>query len=428
MTAMPQRPSLLFINQHYYPDFASTGQHLTDLAEHLAEDGFEVHVLCSRGRYLAGKLQAPKEEVHNGVTIHRVDGTSFGRGSHLGRIADYASFYAKALRRVLFGRRFDAVIVLTTPPLLVVLGGLAQRLRGQRYGVWSMDLHPDAEEALGMLRPGSLALRILHTLNDWGYRNAEFVVDLGAYMKARLRKKGVAAERLHTIPVWSKRDEILPTPVEGNPLRAELGLQDRFVVMYSGNAGLAHRFDEVLKAMQALREHPSLYFLFVGGGPRRAEIEAFIAEHGITNARYLDYFPREQLKHSLTLADAHLLTLRPDMAGIAVPGKLYGIMAAGRPTAMLGPEASEPAQTILRERVGFVVDPAKPSATDRLIGGLLDLAADPDEARAMGERARAAFLAQYEQEVACRMWGTLLTRQLADPVSEPDLELNPVPA
>ena len=26
---------LLLVNQHYYPDVASTGQHLTDLAEHL---------------------------------------------------------------------------------------------------------------------------------------------------------------------------------------------------------------------------------------------------------------------------------------------------------------------------------------------------------------------------------------------------------
>ena len=36
---MADSPSLLFINQHYYPDFASTAQHLTDLAEHLAGAG-----------------------------------------------------------------------------------------------------------------------------------------------------------------------------------------------------------------------------------------------------------------------------------------------------------------------------------------------------------------------------------------------------
>ena len=36
---------LLLVNQHYYPDVASTGQHLTDLAEHLAGEGYAVEVL-----------------------------------------------------------------------------------------------------------------------------------------------------------------------------------------------------------------------------------------------------------------------------------------------------------------------------------------------------------------------------------------------
>jgi glycosyltransferase involved in cell wall biosynthesis len=176
--------------------------------------------------------------------------------------------------------------------------------------------------------------------------------------------------------------------------------------MYSGNAGLAHRFDEVLQAMHTLQNHPELFFLFIGAGPRRKEIEDFAARHNIENFRYLDYLPREQLRYSLSAASVHLLTLRDDMAGIAVPGKLYGIMAAGRPVAMVGPEASEPAQTILQEEVGFVVDPGRQgrAATARLVEGLLRLCEDEVLRVEQGARARAAFLQKYEQEVACEMW------------------------
>src|SRR5690606_9453597 len=131
---MADKPSLLFVNQHYYPDFASTGQHLTDLAEHLAAEGYDVSVLCSQGRYLAGTLEVPKREVHRGVTIRRVRATAFGRGTHLGRLIDYASFYLQVLLRVLVGRRYDYVVVLTTPPLLGTLGAVARALRGQRSG------------------------------------------------------------------------------------------------------------------------------------------------------------------------------------------------------------------------------------------------------------------------------------------------------
>jgi glycosyltransferase involved in cell wall biosynthesis len=410
-------PSVLFVNQHYAPDVASTGQHLTDLAEHLAARGFRVSVLTARAKYLAGALDAPAEEVQNGVSVRRVRTTGFGRGRHLGRIADYAGFYAQVLRHLLTGPGYDLVVCLTTPPLLSFACALARRVRGQRYAIWSMDLHPDAEEAVGMLTPGSPASRALHFLNDVGYKTADLVVDLGPYMKERLVEKGVAPDRLRTIPVWSKKDEIRPLDRADNALAAELGLADRFVVMYSGNAGIVHRFDEVLEAMRRLRDRDDIYFLFVGGGPRRAEIEAAIEADGIQNARYLDYFPRERLTESLSVGSAHLLTLRDEAAGVAVPGKLYGIMAAARPTIVVGPGRSEPAETVRNEGAGLVVDTQREphAAADRLDAAIRQLADDPDACAAMGARARAAFLARYEQAVACDAWAEALAGTLGRP-------------
>src|SRR5215467_219675 len=214
---------LLLVNQHYYPDVASTGQHLTDLAEYLAREGYSVEVLTGRGRYVAGKMNVPACEVRNGVTIRRLRTTSFGRASHVGRVIDYLSFYVRVLGTLLFGRRRDGVLFLTTPPLLSFLGAVARALRGQRYGVWSMDLHPDAEVASGMLREGSAVARLLEWVNATGYRHADFVIDLGSYMKARIVAKGVPIERTHTIPVWSAKEEITPIPRDENPLLDALG-------------------------------------------------------------------------------------------------------------------------------------------------------------------------------------------------------------
>ena len=179
MTTKSDAPSILFINQHYWPDFASTAQHLTDLAEYLVREGFQVHILCSRGHYLSGSLEVPTREVHNGVHIYRVPATAFGRGTVAGRLLDYATFYTSTLAHTLFRKQFDLVVTLTTPPLLPILGAILKRLRGQRYGIWSMDLHPDAEVAAGMFDEGDAATQALHVINNYGYRNAAFVVDLG---------------------------------------------------------------------------------------------------------------------------------------------------------------------------------------------------------------------------------------------------------
>ena len=54
---------LLFVNQYYWPDHASTAQHLADLAEHLAARGHEVHVLCGQGAYKPGTPKLPAQEM-----------------------------------------------------------------------------------------------------------------------------------------------------------------------------------------------------------------------------------------------------------------------------------------------------------------------------------------------------------------------------
>lgn len=357
-------------------------------------------------------MEAPKCEVHNGVSIRRLASTGFGRGTLVGRALDYASFYVQVLSRGLFGPRRDCVIYLTTPSILSFVGRVVWTIRGQRYGVWSMDLHPEIEEALGIFREGRPFTRLLHACARAGDRGAEFVVDLGPHMKRRLVARGVEEARTRTIPVWSWKEEIEPVAPGENPLRAELGLDGRLVIMYSGNAGLAHRFDEVLEAMRRLAGRSDLYFLFVGGGPRRAEIERFAETHAIRNFRYLDYFPRDQLKHSISIGDVHLLTLREDMAGLAVPSKLYGILAAGRPVIVIGPRASEPAETVETGGFGMVIDPEgdERDPVDALVSALHELQ-DRELRAQMGRRARTIFLERYERDVACRQWAGLLRRE-----------------
>ena len=404
------RPTLLFVNQHYHPDVASTGQHLTDLCEYLAERGYSVEVLCGRANYLAGRMPSPRHETHNGVRITRIRTTGFGRGKHIGRLIDYATFYVQVLWTLLASRsRHDGVIFLTTPPLLSFIGWIARLLRGQRYGVWSMDLHPDAEIASGMLTAQSKLGRFLSWAMAVGYRHADFVVDLGAYMKARLVAKGVRSERLHTVHVWSRAEEIEPMSRTANPVREELALGDRFLVMYSGNAGIVHDFDDILEAMRRLNDDPRLYFLFVGDGPQRARIEAFAREHKLSNFTYRGYFPRAQLRFSLSAADAHLISLREPFVGIAVPGKLYGIMASARPAMFVGPERCESADSIRDAGCGVVIYPAAGEGAARIVETLRAWAADPTESRRMGERGRRAFLETYEREPNCEAWVEVIT-------------------
>ncbi len=404
---------ILFINQYYWPDQASTAQHLTDLAEFLAAQGFECHVLASQGRYKPGEPRPLAFEQHEGVNIHRVPATSLGRRGTWARMTDYLSFYSGALFKALQLPRFDLVVTLTTPPIIGLIGSMLKRRKGTRHIYWSMDLHPDASLALGrMSRQGRFG-RLMYNVSGAIYRNADKVVVLGPYMADRIALKQVAVERIATIPVWSRRDEIYPLPRDSNPLRKSLGLERSFVAMYSGNLGLAHSFDEFLEAARSLRDRSDIVFVFVGEGPRKDEVRAARDSEGLSNIRLLDAVPRDRLHASLSMADAHLISMRPEMNGIVVPGKLYGAMAAGRPVIFVGPEHCEPADTVRSAGCGFTLTSGDAPG---LIASIEKLASNPSLARRMGERARSAFIAHYEQKLCCRKWCELIEETLTEPL------------
>lgn len=407
---MTRKPSILFVNQHYWPDVAATGQILSDLAEHLVGKGFEVGVVCSQGAYEGGRVEAPGREIRRGVRVTRLPSPALGRRSHRGRLLEYVAFLAQVAARLATGRRWDLVVLLTTPSMLPVSGWVAKRARGRRYAIWSMDVHPEVEVTLGIL-PRRVA-RALGPLDRASHRGAEFVVALGPRMKERLVAKGVPGSAIRTIPVWSRDVEPDGAGRSGNALARELGIGEEFVVMYSGNAGLAHRFEEVLEAMDRLEGDPELEFVFVGGGPRKAEILARAGRN--RNFRYIDYRPRRELADSLALADVHLLTLRGDMAGLVVPVKLYGIMAAARPVVMVGPRGSESGRTIEEAGIGHVIDPDEdgPAAVEGLVEALRALRADPEERRRMGQRAREAFRATFERGVCCAEWERVIRQAI----------------
>lgn len=402
---------LLFINQYYWPDHASTAQHLTDLAESLAARGFECHVLCSQSRYKPGDPTPPAEETRNGVHIHRVPATSLGRKSTLARMTDYLSFYARAVVKAARLPRFDAVVTLTTPPIIGLVGTILRKLKGSAHVCWSMDLHPDASLALKRMSPTNPVVKGLRWLSDAVLRQADRVVVLGPYMGDRILMKGVRADRVVEIPVWSRKDEVYPVPHASNSLRKKLGFKDELVCMYSGNLGLAHTFDEFMAAAKAMRDRADVVFLFVGGGPRLAEVKAAKERDGLDNVRILDYVAREELHLSLSVADVHLISMRPEMTGIVVPGKLYGILAAARPAVFVGPAHCESADLVRRSGGGFAVPFGD---ADGVVKALERLRSDRNLARQMGEKGRAAFLASHEMGPCCYQWFEL-TRGLLAP-------------
>ncbi|MFZ5831584.1 MAG: glycosyltransferase family 4 protein [Planctomycetota bacterium] len=391
----------LLVNQFFWPDAAATAQLLSDLGEDLAAQGCSVRAVAGRGHYAGNQAAVlPRRESWRGIEIRRVACTSFGRGSTLGRITDYLTFLVGAKAGILFGARQDVAVCLSTPPLLAVLG-LVARLRGARFVYKVEDLYPDVAVALGTFRDGSAVARAFDRLSRALLRRADAVVALDGAMATRLRERG--ARRVEVIPNWADGSAIRPDTEAGAASRREHGLGGRFVVLYSGNLGLAHRFDAVIEAARRLAVvRPDVVFLFVGDGPRLAEVRRGVA--GLGNVRFMPYQLREALNGLYNAADVHLVTLRDEVAGMLSPSKYPAALAAGKAVLLVGGEGADLWREIEEEQLGWCC----PHDADAVVAALKEALQIRGLVEQRGASGRRVFEAKYERKACTARWAELL--------------------
>ena len=403
---------LIFVNRFFFPDFSATSQLLSDLAFHLAASGREVHVVTSAQIYDAPRAphaSLPAFEAVNGVQVHRVPTTRFGRVSLVGRSFDYLTFYRSAWRcLVALARPGDLIVAETDPPLLSVPVMSAARTTGAGFINWLQDLYPEVAAALDvLLLRGSIAQQ-LGRWRDRSLQAAEANVVVGDLMAGKLAARGVMPARIHVIANWCNDAELRPVPQAENSLRRVWGLQDKFVFGYSGNLGRAHEFATVLAAAERLRDDPRVVFLMIGGGRRYEELRSATDSKGLAGAfRFLHYQPRDTLAQSLGVSDAHWVSLNPKLEGLIVPSKFYGIAAVGRPVVMIGDPDGELGRIIAAHRCGFVI---KPGDAGALVAILRQLANEPETVAQMGARARYLLEARFSRAQTLERWRQLLDR------------------
>lgn len=412
---------LIFINRFFYPDRSATSQMLSDLAFELAEQGRTVHVITGRGRDGDNEGRRRRKEVINGVVVHRVWASSLGSKGLVGRAIEYGTFQLSAacrLWRTLASR--DVVVAKTDPPLVSVVAASIARLRGARLVNWLQDVFPEVAEAEGVFGTlGARLFKLLRRIRNWSLRSADVNVVLGDRMAEHLRAEGVEESRIRVIANWQDGQLVQPVAHSVNPLRERWGLGLKFVVGYSGNLGRVHEVSTILEAMERLQDQRDslpggrsdcgngVSWLFVGGGVQYAVLEHEVADRGLVDCTIKPHQPREHLSQSLSAADVHLVTLRPEFEGLVVPSKFYGVAAAGRPTLYVGDQDGEIARLITKHACGRIVRPGDGEGLARYI---VELARDRGLCEAMGRRARAVFEEHFESNVAIGKWNELLSK------------------
>lgn len=254
----------LLIYAHYYvPDVASTGQILRELAEGL-KDLFEITVICVVPSY-GGKVEPEyktklfyREEI-NGIKVLRVRVPEFSKGNKLSRVKNIMAYFFGAMAATFKVGKMDYVYSISQPPVLGgLLGVWGKWMKRAKYIYNIQDFNPEQTIAVGYVNK-KLILKLMMLLDKFACRCADKVIvvgrDMADTLKARFHHKNVP---VHTfINNWIDEKEIYPLPKDHEKVvefKKKYGLENKFVIMYSGNIGLYYDLKHLIKVIKRFRK------------------------------------------------------------------------------------------------------------------------------------------------------------------------------
>jgi glycosyltransferase involved in cell wall biosynthesis len=230
------------------------------------------------------------------------------------------------------------------------------------------------------------------------------VIVVGEYMERRIKEdvlKDVVRKADHVVTIhnWADGERLKVIEKKDNYLGREWNLEDKFVVLYSGNIGYLHEFDTIIKAAENLRDrgYKDIVFVFIGEGIKKEYIRKRAEKKGLNNILFFPYQARDKLTYSLGIADVSLVSLDEGFAGMVVPSKMYGILASGRPMIGIIGRESEINEIIREGRCGRIVKIGDGKA---LSGAIIEYYKNPQKCREEGMNGRKYFEENFDRKIA----------------------------
>ncbi|EIM77257.1 glycosyltransferase [Nitritalea halalkaliphila LW7] len=238
--------------------------------------------------------------------------------------------YAQALLRMwwllFFKYRKHEVFFVSVPPM----GYLLNLFLPHRFSMVIWDVYPDVFKITGM-KESHFVYRVWSRLNKRSFKKAFRLFTISERM-ADLLEKYVEREKIRIQPIWAIFQANGKVAKQENPFALEHGIQDKFVVQYSGNIGLTHNVEVLVEVAEQCKEHTDILFQIIGRGPRKPVLERLVKEKQLPNCTFLPFQSNEMFPYSLSAADLGVVILDEQTSKGSVPSKSYNLMSYGIPS------------------------------------------------------------------------------------------------
>ncbi|WP_281890943.1 glycosyltransferase family 4 protein [Paenibacillus sp. YYML68] len=407
-----KKKKIVFVINFFHPDYASTGQLMTELCLHLQND-FDITVIAQQPDHM--------EQTNNGkrfttaylesIEIIRIRLPQLNKTNKLSRIKYILSYFFFAQIALLKLKNVDMIYSISSPPIIGgLIGTIGKLLKGAKHIYNIQDFNPEQAEAVSFTDKKWL-FQLARKVDNISCKLADHVITVGEDMRETLlhRFKNSQAPSNTVINNWTDEKQITPLPKEHPKVQAFLeqyGLTNKFVIMYSGNLGLYYDLENMISITEHFRHMSHVAFVFIGDGAVKGKMQQFVEQKQLPNVHFIPFQPKDQIIYSLNAADIHLVVNQKGIKGVSVPSKIYGVMAAGKPILGVLEKGSEASNLIEHSQCGYTVEPQDYNALIDTIRNIVKL--DRHQLIAQGLLGREYLEQHLRKEVAINKYRHLL--------------------
>lgn len=345
-----EKNTIVFINQ-------SSGYLMIDIVNAF-EDIFDERVL------MAGLLNKRNKALHDQVKVAKL--VPYKRNSSINRLFTWPWSFLQALFLIKFRYSKAQLFLVSNPPFTTLLPLFCKN----PFYLLIYDIYPEALVEFNYFSKNSLVVKLWEKAHTKIFPRAERIFTLTEGMKSVIQRYAGPKE-VEIIPIWTDNEFIKPVEKKQNPFVHKYNLQDKFVVLYSGNIGESQNIEDIVE-LAYMMQRDDVIFVIIGQGNQRDKIHKMILSLNLDNCLLLPWQETKDFPFAIAAADLAIVSLGKEVSQLAIPSKFYNFLSVGAPMLCLTSNDSDLGKLVNKYGVGVCYEPEMKKEMKEYIECLID--------------------------------------------------------
>ncbi len=304
---------------------------------------------------------------------------------------------------------YDLIYGISNPPINSYIGLMLKKRFKAPFVYMNWDIYPQIIEKSISSPLVGIPCKLWRKWNIKNYPKIDRILTIGRQMAESIRNATIADICLSVVPLGVDTEKLKPIDKKNNEFIRKNGLNDRFIVLFSGKMGIGHNVELILEAASMLKDKKEIIFVFIGDGPKYKTIQEYIEKYDPENIRLYPWQGNDIYPHSIACGDVAIVTEEKAAEGLMLPSRVFSMMACGEAIIGICGKQDDLYYLVEENQIGKCI--TNDDVND-LVSSIMGLYENKELLTSIREKSREVVLKMYDSKVIEGMY-----RELFDELS-----------